>query len=162
MARFTFNGIDSLDAEFDKLTSVSDDVMYGILEAGAEVLKTSQQRVLRRLGLMDPKVPQLINSLTVTRITRHENPAVQLRPTGKRKNKKNSYTRHKKISDGSNRRHSSGSYANTNEEVGYMLEYGTPRMPAKHWMEKGNEEGIDGCVAAEEAAWNKYLTENGF
>lgn len=40
-----------------------------------------------------------------------------------------------------------------------ILEYGSPRIPATHWMERGYEESKDAFLAAEQEAWNKHLDD---
>lgn len=156
MARFFFDGIDGIMADFDELANIDDEVKYSILEAGAEVVRKVQQEVIRRLGLVDPVAPQLINSLTIARKKGSDKVCVRLYPKGKRKGEKKLGKRMKKSGSG---RRSSGSYAGTNAEVGYYLEYGTPRIPAKHWMETANEEAEDAFLAAEQDAWNKHLDD---
>lgn len=156
MAKFTFNGVDTLEADFEKLAVIDDETTYGILEAGAEVLKAAQQEVLRRLGLTNAVAPQLINSLTASRKVENDTKKVRLTPKGKRKDKKKTYKRMKKENG---KRRSSGSYQNTNAEIGYFLEYGTPRIKPRHWMEAANEEGGDACTEAMQEAWNKHLDD---
>nr|DAL91781.1 MAG TPA: hypothetical protein [Caudoviricetes sp.] len=156
MARFTFNGIDGIIADFEELAKIDDDTKYSILEAGAEVIRTAQQNVIRRLGLMNPTIPQLINSLTISRRVGKQGGYVQVTPKGKRKNARKHGKRMKKKGD---RRVSSGSYAGTNTEVGYYLEYGTPRITATHWMETANEEAEADFLTAEQDAWNKHLDD---
>lgn len=153
MAKFRLNGADTLIADFEKLAVVDDETKYSILEAGAAVLKSAQQEVLRRLGLVNSVEPQLINSIGADRLSGN---VVRLMPKGTRKNKRKTYKRMKNVKG---QRRSSGSYDNTNAEVGYLLEYGTPRVPAKHWMETANEEGGDACVDAMQDAWNKHLDD---
>lgn len=46
-------------------------------------------------------------------------------------------------------------------DVGYYLEYGTPRMAALHWMETVNEQSDEEVQAALEKAWDAYLTSLG-
>lgn len=46
-------------------------------------------------------------------------------------------------------------------DVGYYLEYGTPRMAPLHWMETVNEQSGDEVQAALEAAWDEYLKSLG-
>ena len=141
MADFRFNGVDGLIADFDKLAKIDDETKYSILEAGAEVVKLAQQAVIRRLGLMDPVAPQLINSLKIERKKGRGGVYVQLLPKGKRKKKNGE------------------SAKTTNSQVGYYLEHGTPRIKAKHWMEAANEESAAACTEAEQEAWNKHLDD---
>lgn len=46
-------------------------------------------------------------------------------------------------------------------DVGYYLEYGSPRMAATHWMEYAVEEAEEEVLAAMQAEWDKHLTEIG-
>lgn len=46
-------------------------------------------------------------------------------------------------------------------DVGYYLEYGTPRMAALHWMETVNEQSDADIQAELEAAWDQYLKSLG-
>lgn len=47
-------------------------------------------------------------------------------------------------------------------DVGYYLEFGTPRMAARHWMENANKEAEPDFDAAMAAAWNEHLNKIGF
>ena len=89
---------------------------------------------------------QLIESVKAAR-KKGESPIVAITPKGKRKG---AYT-------GQRKTHGGGTYQGTNAEVAYVLEYGTPRMAATHWMETTNEEAGDEVVAAEAAVWDEYL-----
>lgn len=46
-------------------------------------------------------------------------------------------------------------------DVGYYLEYGTPRMSAEHWMETTLEQSEDEVLDAMETAWDDYLKSKG-
>lgn len=151
MAELKINGIDKLIADFEKLAKIDDDTAYTILEAGAAALRTVQQEVIRRMGLMDPVEPQLIHSLQINRKKGKNGVLVRLGPRGKRKGKKKPSKRKK-----------GGTYANTNDEVGYVLEYGSPRIKARHWMSTANEEGAETCTAAMQEAWDKHLADMNF
>lgn len=58
--------------------------------------------------------------------------------------------------------HHGMSSATSAMDVGYYLEYGTPRMAPLHWMETVAEQFADEVQAAMEAAWDAYLTQRGF
>lgn len=49
----------------------------------------------------------------------------------------------------------------TNIELGYYLEYGTPRMPATHWMETANEQYGETVCDMVEAEFQKLLERKG-
>lgn len=56
---------------------------------------------------------------------------------------------------------SNGRYSGTNAEVGYILEYGSPRIAPRHWMESANEEAADEVVELQQEAWNEMLERKG-
>lgn len=134
MAKFSFNGVDSISADFEQLSKVDEDTKYRILEAGAKILKEKMEEVIRRKELMDPVMPQLVNSIKIKRKKSKDEIFVRISPEGKRKDGKK-----------------------TNNEVGYALELGTPRIPAKHWMETASEEAEENAYWAMESAWDEYL-----
>lgn len=59
------------------------------------------------------------------------------------------------------RKHHGMTNAVSAQDVGYYLEYGTPRMSAEHWMETTLENSEEEIVAAMEAEWNAYLDSKG-
>ena len=59
------------------------------------------------------------------------------------------------------KRRSNGKYSGTNAEVAYILEYGSPRISATHWLENANEEAEGDVIAAQKEAWNDLLTKKG-
>lgn len=48
-----------------------------------------------------------------------------------------------------------------NEELAYLLEYGTPRIDATHWMENTNEEVADEIQGLIESEYDKLLQKKG-
>ena len=56
---------------------------------------------------------------------------------------------------------SSGKYSGTNAEVAYILNYGSPRINATHWLEIANEEAESEVITAEQEAWNGLLEKKG-
>ncbi len=147
MAGFKYNGVDAIEASLAQLASLPDSARWDILSAGAAVIRRFQEKQLgaefrRRTG-------QLFGSISVKRKGSGEDMAAQILPTGKRK----------KASTGKRiyRGRSNGSYQGTNAEVAYILEYGSPRIPASHWMEKANEASEPEMMQAMAAAWDDYL-----
>lgn len=49
----------------------------------------------------------------------------------------------------------------SNSELGYLLEYGTPRIAATHWMENANEEIGDTVQQMIEEEYDKVLKSKG-
>lgn len=151
MATFSSNGADSLSASFEQLATLSDDDKYGILDAGAAEYIRAMKDTLQTLGAVASG--RLMNSIKGVHKAGKDGPIVRIGPTGSRG--KGGGKRKKKNGK------SHGSYQGTNAEVGYYLEYGTPRMGARHWMETANEEAESPGVAAMQAAWDKHVTECG-
>lgn len=61
----------------------------------------------------------------------------------------------------SKRKHHGMTDAVSAVDVGYYLEYGTPRMDAEHWMETTLENSEEEILAAMEQAWDEHLKSLG-
>lgn len=142
MAKFKTRGVDELTLSLEQLATTPEETQYSILEAGASALIPRWKETLQSMK----RTGQLIESVKAAR-KKGESPIVAITPKGKRKG---AYT-------GQRKTHGGGTYQGTNAEVAYVLEYGTPRMAATHWMETTNEEASDEVVAAEAAVWDDYL-----
>ena len=142
MAKFSTRGVDELTLSLEQLATTPEETQYSILEAGASALIPRWKETLQSMK----RTGQLIESVKAAR-KKGETPIVAITPKGKRKG---AYT-------GQRKTHGGGTYQGTNAEVAYVLEYGTPRMAATHWMETANEEASDEVVAAEAAVWDEYL-----
>lgn len=142
MAKFSTRGVDELTLSLEQLAITPEETQYSILEAGASALIPRWKETLQSMK----RTGQLIESVKAAR-KKGETPIVAITPKGKRKG---AYT-------GQRKTHGGGTYQGTNAEVAYVLEYGTPRMAATHWMETTNEEASDEVVAAEAAVWDDYL-----
>lgn len=142
MAKFNTRGVDELTLSLEQLATTPEDTQYSILEAGAATLITRWKEKLQPMR----QTGQLIESIKAAR-KKGNSPIVAITPKGTRKG---AYT-------GKRKTHRGGTYQGTNAEVAYVLEYGTPRMAATHWMETANEEASDAVVAAEAAVWDEYL-----
>ena len=142
MAKFSTRGLDELTLSLEQLATTPEETQYSILEAGASALIPRWKETLQSMK----RTGQLIESVKAAR-KKGETPIVAITPKGKRKG---AYT-------GQRKTHGGGTYQGTNTEVAYVLEYGTTRMAATHWMETTNEEAGDEVVAAEAAVWDDYL-----
>ena len=142
MAKFSTRGVDELILSLEQIATTPEETQYSILEAGASALIPRWKEMLQSMK----RTGQLIESIKAAR-KKGETLIVAITPKGKRKG---AYT-------GQRKTHGGGTYQGTNAEVAYLLEYGTPRMAATHWMESTNEEASDEVVAAEAAVWDDYL-----
>lgn len=151
MAKFTCNGMDEISASFEQLANITDEDKMAVIMPAARLLLTRQKEKIQ--SLFNQVTGALADSLTIQEKSDDSGAYAQIylkgkhpgSSTGKRKGK----------------RRSNGKYSGTNAEIGYILEYGSPRIAATHWMENANEEAADEVIAAEEAAWNDLITEKG-
>lgn len=143
MAGFRCNGMDELNISLAQLAQTPEETQYSMLEAGAAVLVAKWQEMLKAMK----RTGQLIESIKAKRKTGDDGPYVLVTPDGRHPSEYRGIRKTKKM----------GNYKKTNAEVAYVLEYGTPRMAARHWMETANEEASDAVVAAEATVWDEYL-----
>lgn len=152
MAKFTFNGMDEISASFEQLANITDEDKASVLTPAAEILK--ERQVQKIVQMFRQRTGDLAKSITVELKGAGEDFHAYIFPKGKHRG---SSTGKRKRKDG----RSNGKYSGTNAEVAYILNYGSPRIDATHWLEIANEEAEDEVIAAEQEAWNGVLTEKG-
>ena len=148
-------GLDELEISLNQLAKLDEETKWSILEAGGKILRDSYEKYLAAFHHL---TGGLEASIRLKKRTAGGQTIAQIAPSGKHPGSKTG-KRMKKGKDG--KRRSSGSYQGTNAEIAYFLEYGTPRMPAKHWMEIVNEETQEAVSEAMQEAWNKHLDDLG-
>lgn len=151
MAKFAFNGVDALEASFEQLSQLSRDEKLSILLPSGQLLLERQKEKIRTL--FKRRTGDLEDSLTLSTKEGEESPVVTIYPTGKHRN---SFTG-KRMKKG----RPSGKYSGTNAEVAYILNYGSPRIAATHWLENANEEAEADVIAAQQEAFNELLEKKG-
>lgn len=151
MGKFSFNGVDELSASFEQLSQLTDEDKMSVIMPAAELLVERQRQMIKRL--FKQRTGDLADSLSIQKKTGEDGAYAHIYLKGK----------HRGSSTGKRKgkRRSNGHYSGTNAEVGYILEYGSPRIAARHWMENTNEEAEDEVVAAEQAAWDDLVTKKG-
>lgn len=151
MGKFTFNGVDELAASFEALSQLSDEDKMSVIMPAAKLLVERQREMIQRL--FKQRTGDLANSLTIQEKSDEDGVYAHIYLKGK----------HKGSSTGKRKgkRRSNGRYSGTNSEIGYILEYGSPRIAARHWMENANEEAENEVVAAQQAAWDDLVTKKG-
>lgn len=151
MAKFSFNGMDELSASFEDMLRLSDEERMSVIMPGAEVVAERQRGKIREL--FNQHTGALADSVTIRQKSDDDGAYANIflkgkhpgSSTGKRKGK----------------RRSNGKYSGTNAEVGYVLEHGTPRITATHWMENANEEAASEVTTAQQEAWNLLMEKKG-
>lgn len=151
MAKFSFNGMDEISAGFDQIASLNDEDKMSVIMSGARILLDRQREKIR--SLFTQRTGDLANSLTIEERSGEDGPYAWLFPKGK----------HRGSSAGKRRgkRRSNGKYSGTNAEVAYILDHGSPRIGATHWMEIANEEAEEEVVSAQQNAWDDLITKKG-
>lgn len=170
MASFRFYVPDEQDyAVLSMSGDASKDAKLEILRAGAEVL-VQRLREFLDANTNDPNAAvrgTLARSIQIV----NRNDRVFVEPKGKHHGKKAARTRaegyHRaKTGQGRGRsgagKHHGMSSGVSAADVGYYLEYGTPRMSALHWMETVVEQSADEIEAAMQTAFDNYLESRGF
>ena len=152
MAKFSFNGMDEIAASFEQLANITDDDKMSVIMPAAKLLLQRQKEKI--LSLFTQRTGDLADSLTIEERSGDGGVFCYLFPKGKHRG---SSTGKRKRKDG----RSNGKYSGTNAEVAYILEYGSPRISATHWMENANEEADSEVIETMQAAWDDLLSKKG-
>lgn len=148
MAKFSFNGMDEISASFERLASISDDDKIGIIMPAAEFLAERQKAKI--VEFFQQRTGNLRDSIKIKIKNDGNGSYAFISPEGKHAG---SGTGKRKRKNG----RSNGRYSGTNAEVAFILNYGSPRIAATHWLENANEEAEDEVMEIMEAAWNDVL-----
>lgn len=151
MAKFSFNGMDEISASFEQLSRLTDDDKMSVIMPAAKLLLQRQRDKI--LSLFTQRTGDLADSLTIEEKSDDDGVFAYIFPKGK----------HRGSSTGKRKgkRRSNGEYSGTNAEVAYILEYGSPRISATHWLENANEEAEEEVISAQQAAWDELITKKG-
>lgn len=151
MAKFSFNGMDELSASFEDMVQLTDEERMSVIMPGAQVLVERQRGKIQ--SVFKQRTGALADSITIREKTDDYGAYANIFLKGK----------HPGSSTGKRRgkRRSNGKYSGTNAEVGYILEYGSPRIAATHWMENANEEAATEVVNAQQEAWDELIRKKG-
>lgn len=148
MASFKTN----LDVSLLELSQLSDDDTWSILQPAAELAReafsTAAQKTFKRHTGALAESPAAVRKLKDGSVFA----LIQLKGKHPRSG---TGLRMKKDRNGNRRK--SGRYSGSNAEVGYFLNYGTPRIAATHWYEN-TEEQIEPQVSSKiEEGYDAWL-----
>jgi len=152
MAKFSFNGLDEISASFEQLSNINDEDKMSVIMPAAKLLVERQRQKIKQL--FKQWTSDLADSLTIQEKSGEDGAYAHIYLKGKHRG---SGTGKRKRKNG----RSNGRYSGTNAEVGYILEVGSPRITARHWMESANEEAADEVVAVQQEAWNDLMEKKG-
>ena len=155
MAGFSFDGVDYLTASFEELSRLTDDDKLSIIMPAAELLAEKHSTKIQQV--FEQRSGTLAKSIAITVKSDENGLYAHISPKGKHP-KSSTGKRMKNTPKG---RRSSGKYSGSNAEVAYILEYGSPRIAPRHWMESANEEAEAELMEAEQNAWNDLLEKKG-
>lgn len=146
MARFSCNDLDGLILDMEELEQMPDDVVDGMLMAGAEVIKKAHTAAINKH--FDKHTAKLIGS-----------PHIFLKTgTGKYSHAaKERYALIYPKGEHHTYRAKKGTGTAPNAEVGFVLEFGGHGNRAAGWMREANEESTDDMVGAEEKVYDAWL-----
>lgn len=142
MMNLHIDGLDRLTVSYATLSQLSDDELWGIIEPAANTLKAKMQAVISRL--FHQRTGSLHDSIEVQRKLSKGGAVFalvgpnQAEHSGQRGRK--AIARERGEKGLGKRKGGKGSYSGTNAEVGWILEYGSSRIPGRHWMETACDE----------------------
>ena len=149
-----------LTGERDAETAITGDDVFACLLPAAEKLVEYYKQTIRKL--FKRRTGDFEESIGYDEIINKESALIRVKPMGRHSKSRNS--RKSKAGSSSRRyaKHNRSVAANlNNEDLGYFLEYGTPRIKATHWMENTNESVEEEIQDIIEAEFNKLLDRKG-
>lgn len=151
MAKFNFNGMDEISASFEQLANLTDEDRLSVIMPAARLLVQRQKEKI--VQMFQQRTGDLEKSIKIKVKDDGDGSYAYISPEGKHRGSGTGKRRGK--------RRSNGKYSGTNAEVGYILNYGSPRIVATHWLENANEEAEEEVIAAQQEAWNDLVTKKG-
>lgn len=157
MAGFSFNGVDSLELSLKQVAELSPEEKENIIMAGANLIRDKLRQYLNTHHRRTGALADSITAKYFSDGTAEVEPGIT-----KKIGKRRSAQLHGGSGGTSRSKHHGPTGRSTMAEVGYYLEYGTPRMKAAHWMETSNEQSMAEFDAAMARAWDEHLERAGF
>lgn len=151
MANFQFNGMDDIIDRLEQLANLTDEDRMAVIMPAAQLLVERQREKIKQL--FHQRTGDLADSITIQQKNDADGAYAHIYLKGK----------HRGSSTGKRKgkRRSNGKYSGSNAEIGYILEYGSPRISASHWMEIANEEAEEAIASVEQDAWDALMQQKG-
>lgn len=150
MAKFKVNGVDGLDLTYERKSQLSTDDLLRIIRPGAELMQTRLSQKVRDVFIQH--TGELAASFKMRERTSDDGAAISIAPEGKHSPSGRGIRKRKKSGNGKPK---------TNAEIAFVLEHGSPRIHATHFMENTVEESEEDVIAAMDAEFTKILAERG-
>lgn len=149
MASFKFNGVDYLSAKFEQLAKLSDDDKKSIIMPAAEFLQQRHIEAIKSTFIQHTGA--LAASIKIAFKSDDNGVYAHVAPTGN----------HPRSTMGKRNHKGSKQKAAKNSEIAYVLEHGSPRIKAYHWMEKANDGAAEEMQRIQQDAFDRLLAEKG-
>lgn len=146
MARFDTNGLDGLMISMERLAELPDNVVTDMLMAGGEVIAAGQRQELVSIGLVKTGTLKEAIQISKKRSTAIGARYVLVYPYGKH----HTY-----------RAKSGVDKEATNNDVGFVHEFGGHGNVPRNWMWSANEKHAEEAVDEEERVYDHFLKSNG-
>ena len=155
-AQLHIDGLDRLSVSYATLSQLSDDEIWGMIEPAAETMKAKMAEVIGRL--FTPRSGSLAGSVEILRkIAKSGAIAAQVGPNQSKHPGSSSGKRKPRKGGGGG-----GHYAGTNAEIGWILNYGSSRIPGRHWLETSCDEAEEEILSQIEAGFAAACEAAGF
>lgn len=156
MARFAVHGLDALIEDMLALSEIPESVVDNMLKTSADIALRAMKQSIQSLGLVDTS--QLLNSLVAVQKRNKQGKIYYLiYPRGTRKDM---YVGAKlrRVSIKGQRKNGQA-IKMTNNDVGFVLEFGAPRKNKKayQWMRTALEGCADEVLAAQTRIYDEWL-----
>lgn len=157
MARFNATGIEGLNISFEQFQKIPDSVVDNMLAAGGKVIVAEQKRSAAALGLrrtgtfissiqMFPKVSNGTRYVLVYPYGSHH------KYSGRVKTKTYARSKH-----GTTYTTGGGSKTTTNNDIGFIHEFGGHGNAAKNWMKNANARATDEMLSEMLRVYDDWL-----
>lgn len=150
MASFKFDGIDTIS--FEQAAQMTDEDKLSVIMPAANLLKERHAEAIRQTFAQHSG--DLAESIGISVKAGESGSSAFVSPQGT----------HSRTNKGLRKRKKTGTkrkYRNSNAEIAFILEYGSPRIAARHWMENANEKAEPEVAEAMETAFGDVLRKKG-
>jgi len=157
MASFDTMGLDALVLDLDEISEIDEDTMWGMLEAGGEVIRDAHEAAIEER--FSEHSGKLAASPKVRRKMSGGSRYVLIYPEGTHhtyRAKSGTYTKMNWGRAGETKTKGGGSAEATNQDVAFVHEFGGHGNAATQWMRETNEKHAGEAVEAEAAVFYKW------
>lgn len=149
MAKFVSYAMDDLQIPFEKMARLTPADLLDILRPGAELMRQAIVDAIK--ATFTQRSGDLAVSWVLTESSADGSAEITIEPLGV----------HSKNGRGIRKKKRKKSGGDANAVVAYALEYGTPRIAARHYIQKTTEDKSEEATAAMQEAMNQKFEQLG-